>query len=72
MIGLIGGFVSSLGFNKIGPSLGIHDTCGVHNLHGMPGVLGGVAAAIMAFVIDDPKAYTIFPARLLPEPVEAS
>ena len=25
----------------------IHDTCGVHNLHGLPGVLGAIASAIV-------------------------
>ena len=65
MIGFIGGVVSSVGFNKIGPNLGIHDTCGVHNLHGIPGVLGGLAASLMAFIIDDPMDFTIFPAKAL-------
>jgi ammonium transporter Rh len=28
--------------------LGIYDTCGVNNLHGIPGVLGGIVSAITA------------------------
>ena len=33
-------------------SAGIHDTCGVHNLHGLPGILSGIVAAIAASVAE--------------------
>lgn len=49
-LGLLAGCVSSYGFLRLSPflevTLGVRDTCGVHNLHGMPGILGGLAAAI--------------------------
>lgn len=46
-VGMVGGILSSIGFQKIGPALrdsrlALQDTCGVHSLHGMPGVLGAV------------------------------
>lgn len=52
MLGFIAGILSVIGFALIQPRLqkmikGI-DTCGVHNLHGMPGILGGLAAIFMA------------------------
>ena len=28
----------------------IQDTCGVHNLHGLPGVMSGIAATVAASV----------------------
>lgn len=48
-IGLFGGALSTVGFVKLSPLLtkiGVYDTCGVHNLHGMPGFFGGVFSAI--------------------------
>ncbi|KAM9778234.1 ammonium transporter Rh type A [Syngnathus typhle] len=50
LIGLVAGIISTLGFKYLSPilasSLGIQDTCGVHNLHGMPGILGGLAGIV--------------------------
>jgi ammonium transporter Rh len=50
-VGLIAGTLSTLGFTFATPvvqrTLGICDTCGVHNLHGMPGVFGGIVSAIL-------------------------
>uniref|UniRef100_A0A8C5E0R0 Ammonium transporter Rh type A n=1 Tax=Gouania willdenowi TaxID=441366 RepID=A0A8C5E0R0_GOUWI len=50
LIGTVAGIISTLGFKYLSPvlasNLGIQDTCGVHNLHGMPGVLGGLAGIV--------------------------
>lgn len=47
-IGLLAGALSVIGFVFILPMLEskmkLIDTCGVHNLHGMPGLLGGLCA----------------------------
>ena len=52
LVGFVAGTVSALGFAYLTPLLqkhiGLHDTCGVHNLHAMPGVIGGITSAIMA------------------------
>jgi len=50
-VGLAAGSLCVLGYAVIQPrldkSLKIVDTCGVHNLHGMPGLLGGLTAALV-------------------------
>jgi len=47
-VGALAGFICMVGFVFIQPALQAKfskvDTCGVHNLHGMPGVLGGCIA----------------------------
>ncbi|GMR58190.1 hypothetical protein PMAYCL1PPCAC_28385, partial [Pristionchus mayeri] len=51
-LGSFSGIISVLGYIYLTPflsrRLGMHDTCGVHNLHGMPGVLAGLFSAVMA------------------------
>jgi len=52
VIGALAGILSVCGFQYIQPvlmsKLKIHDTCGVNNLHGMPGLLGGLISVLMA------------------------
>eukprot|EP01066_Platyproteum_vivax_P003143 Platyproteum_vivax@DN1403_c0_g1_i1.p1 len=47
VIGVVAGVTSTLGFNLLSPLLkrkvGLLDTCGVLNLHGLPGFIGAVA-----------------------------
>ena len=49
-IGSLAGMLSVIGYHHVQPflyeKLGLHDTCGVHNLHGMPGLLGGICGAV--------------------------
>jgi len=51
MIGLLAGALSVIGYVFIQPWLEskfkLIDTCGVHNLHGMPGLLGGISAIVI-------------------------
>ena len=48
IIGLIAGAISTIGFawvqSRLEKSLKLIDTCGVSNLHGIPGLFGGLAA----------------------------
>lgn len=56
-VGCVAGAISVLGYKvltpKLSQSLKIHDTCGVHNLHGMPGVLAAIVAACLAALSKD-------------------
>jgi len=51
IIGLVAGMLSTFGFARLTPLLeariGLHDTCGVHNLHGMPGIIAGVSSIVL-------------------------
>ncbi|KAG5271716.1 hypothetical protein AALO_G00183220 [Alosa alosa] len=54
IVGFLAGTISVLGYRFLSPimeeKLRIQDTCGVHNLHGMPGVLGAIVGAVTASV----------------------
>lgn len=57
IVGSAAATISTFGFAVLQPLLqqyaGLHDTCGVHNLHGMPGVFGGLVAVVAAGGIQD-------------------
>ncbi|CAI5452848.1 unnamed protein product [Caenorhabditis angaria] len=59
LIGSLAGIVSVIGYKYLTPflsnKLGIHDTCGVNNLHGMPGLMAGIASAIFLFVYEESR-----------------
>ncbi|NXO48888.1 RHAG protein, partial [Aramus guarauna] len=58
-IGAIAGIISVLGFHFLTPLLAsklhIQDTCGVHNLHGLPGILGGIAGIIVTAIKEEAR-----------------
>jgi len=60
-IGCIAGLLSCFGYNYVQPALErklkLHDTCGVNNLHGMPGILGALISAIVASSGADSEVY---------------
>jgi ammonium transporter Rh len=57
IIGTIAGCLSCYGYIEIMPyleeTIGLYDTCGVHNLHGMPGFFGGITSVITASLVTD-------------------
>ncbi|KFW12267.1 Ammonium transporter Rh type A, partial [Fulmarus glacialis] len=58
-IGSVAGIISVLGFHFLTPllasKLNIQDTCGVHNLHGLPGILGGIAGIIVTAIKEEDR-----------------
>lgn len=51
------GLLSTLGFCKVQEALlhevGLHDSCGIHNLHGMPRVLGGLVSVVVPLFLPE-------------------
>ena len=51
IVGSVAGLISTLGFKFLSnllKKIRVHDTCGIHNLHGMPGILSGLGAIVVA------------------------
>jgi len=69
LIGMIAGTLSTYGYIFISPWLkrkGIRDTCGIHNLHGMPGILGGISSIFCSWLHDSAEygdVSKVMPAR---------
>lgn len=60
LIGCAAGILSTLG-NKyvqdfLCEKLGLHDSCGIHNLHGMPSILGGICSIFVPLIIKQGNA----------------
>jgi ammonium transporter Rh len=57
LLGMIVGCVSVYGYVHVTPYLEekcvLYDTCGVHNLHGMPSIVGGLASIIFVTINSD-------------------
>ncbi|XP_064469844.1 ammonium transporter Rh type A-like [Ornithodoros turicata] len=72
IIGMTAGALSVFGYKYISPFLAnswrTHDTCGVHNLHGLPGVLAGITSIIVAASATwnhyGESLYLLYPARV--------
>ena len=63
-LGMVAAAVSVWGYQRLQPwlleKLGLHDSCGVHNLHGMPSIIGALASVVAVLVVHDSPEYTKF------------
>jgi len=54
LVGIVAAIVSVCGYQYLTPlmasRLKIHDTCGVHNLHGMPAIIAAIGSAVASAV----------------------
>jgi len=55
LLGIASGFISILGYIYLSPflerTIRLHDTAGIHNLHGIPGVIGGFSAVFASLAV---------------------
>jgi len=71
LIGSCAGIISVIGFNRLQSylerTIGLHDTCGVLNLHGIPGIIGAISGAVSASFAGETvygeDVSSMFPAR---------
>lgn len=75
LIGSMAATLSVLGYRFITPflskRLGIHDTCGVNNLHGLPGIMSGIGGIICASIAT-PALYGDSLSRQFPNRIDKS
>lgn len=59
-VGVAAGLLSTFGFCKVQECLhekiGLHDTCGINNLHGMPSILSGVLSVFVPLWVSKGKS----------------
>ena len=62
-IGGFSGVLSVLGYVYFTPylqrTINLYDTCGIHNLHGMPGVLSAICSAIIVRVSQQESSFDL-------------
>ncbi|XP_063152959.1 ammonium transporter Rh type A-like [Candoia aspera] len=74
LLGIFSSLACILGFRYMTPFLAtkfhIQDQCGIHNLHGLPGIIGAMAGIVAILLVPDEayglQLYQVFPARSPP------